>query len=64
MKWINIPNMLSASRIILLPGLFLLLYFGNHYLFLAAYVLLGSTDFFDGILARKLGQGHTSRERA
>lgn len=55
--------MLSASRIILLPGLFWLLYAGHDYLFLAAYVLVGSTDMFDGLLARKLGQvSHFGKE--
>ncbi len=50
------PNLLSASRIILLPGLFLLLHYAQHQLFLVAYILIGSTDYFDGLLARKLNQ--------
>jgi phosphatidylglycerophosphate synthase len=56
LKWLNVPNSLSASRIVFLPVLFLLMFAGHHYLFLITYVLLGSTDFFDGLLARKLGQ--------
>ncbi len=63
MAWLNVPNFLSASRIIFLPGLFWLLYSGHQYWFLAGYVLLGSTDYFDGMLARKLGQvSHLGKE--
>jgi phosphatidylglycerophosphate synthase len=51
---IGLPNILSLSRIVLLPLLFLLLYSGNSHLFLAFYILIGSTDFWDGYLARKL----------
>jgi cardiolipin synthase (CMP-forming) len=60
---LTVPNLLSASRIILLPGLYLLLYFGYHQLFLVAYILIGSTDFFDGLAARKLNQvSHFGKE--
>jgi phosphatidylglycerophosphate synthase len=55
--------MLSASRIVLLPGLYLLLHFNQLQLFLVAYILIGSTDFFDGIVARKLNQvSHYGKE--
>ena len=53
---LTIPNAISISRIILLPGLFGLLYYGNKSLFITAYVLLGLTDYFDGLLARKFNQ--------
>lgn len=60
---LTIPNLLSASRIVLLPLLFILLYFGYNQLFLVAYILVGSTDFFDGIVARKLNQvSHFGKE--
>jgi phosphatidylglycerophosphate synthase len=60
---LTLPNLLSASRIILLPGLYLLLHSGHENLFLAAYILVGSTDYFDGILARKLNQvSHFGKE--
>ena len=60
---LTVPNLLSASRIILLPGLYLLLHFNYHQLFLIAYILIGSTDFFDGIAARKLNQvSHFGKE--
>ncbi len=51
---IGLPSILSLSRIVLLPVLFLLLYSGNSQLFLIFYILIGSTDFWDGYLARKL----------
>lgn len=52
---IGLPNILSLSRIVLLPVLFMFLYSGNSHLFLGAYILVGSTDFWDGFLARRLG---------
>ena len=51
---LTLPNMLSLSRIIFMPLLFWLLYTGQSFLFLIAYILVGSTDFWDGIAARKL----------
>jgi phosphatidylglycerophosphate synthase len=60
---LTIPNILSLSRIVLLPLLFFILYSGHHYLFLAGYILIGSTDFFDGIFARRLNQvSHFGKE--
>lgn len=60
---ISLPNLLSASRIILLPLLYLLLYYGYNQFFLIAYIIVGSTDYFDGIAARKLGQvSHFGKE--
>ena len=54
----NIPNILSASRIILTPivVLFFLLPFNNgvgYIVSFALYVLASSTDFIDGYIARK-----------
>jgi phosphatidylglycerophosphate synthase len=63
LKWLTVPNMLSLSRIVFLPLLIWLLYSSHLYWFLAAYVLLASTDLFDGVLARKLGQvSHLGKE--
>jgi len=60
---LTLPNLLSASRIIFLPLLYLLLYFGLNQVFLIAYIIVGSTDFFDGIAARKLNQvSHFGKE--
>lgn len=54
--WLSLPNMLSLSRVVLLPLLFYLLYYGSTYMFIAAYILIGLTDCLDGLLARKLNQ--------
>ena len=63
MKWLTAPNMLSLSRIIFLPLLFWLLNSGYHYWFLAAYIVLATTDLFDGVLARKFEQvSHLGKE--
>lgn len=53
---INIPNCLSITRLLLVPVLILCSYQGQEeaFLYLLAVSLL--TDFFDGYLARKLGQ--------
>lgn len=52
----NIPWWLTMSRMFLLPLLFWLMYGGHTWWFLAAYILIGSTDFFDGLIARRLNQ--------
>lgn len=63
MTRLTLPNALSASRIVLLPGLYLLLHNGYHYLFLIEYVLVGSTDFSGGLHSRKLNQlSHFGKE--
>jgi phosphatidylglycerophosphate synthase len=46
--------MLSLSRVIFMPLLFWLLHTGPPFLFLIVYILVGSTDFWDGYFARKL----------
>lgn len=53
MKKLNLPCILSISRIFFLPLLFILVYSDRPYLFLTAFILVGSTDFFDGIVARR-----------
>jgi CDP-diacylglycerol--glycerol-3-phosphate 3-phosphatidyltransferase len=55
-RMINLPNTLTILRIILVPLLFLLLYKNQRIAFFIIYALAGSTDFFDGLLARKLNQ--------
>ncbi len=46
-----------------MPLLYLLLYFGLNQVFLIAYIIVGSTDYFDGIAARKLNQvSHFGKE--
>jgi len=52
-KIINVPNTLSFSRILFLPLLALLTYLKWDFTFLALYIVVGSTDYFDGKLARR-----------
>jgi len=53
---INVPNSLSFSRVLFIPLLFLLTYLKWDFSFLVLYVLIGSTDYFDGKIARRLKQ--------
>jgi CDP-diacylglycerol---glycerol-3-phosphate 3-phosphatidyltransferase len=56
---INIPNTLTMTRIILIPVLVVVFYlpFENHLLVAAAiFGVAAITDWFDGYLARRLGQ--------
>ncbi len=53
---LTIPNFLSLSRLIFLPLLFFYVLKDMRLAFLIGYVLLGATDFFDGLLARVLNQ--------
>lgn len=50
----TIPNILTLSRIALLPLLIWLIYAGFSWAALGLYALCAITDFFDGYLARKL----------
>ena len=52
----TIPNTLSVSRIVLLPLLYALLALGLRFPFMIAYAVIGATDAFDGIVARRLKQ--------
>jgi cardiolipin synthase (CMP-forming) len=52
----TIPNLLSISRIVFLPILYLFIFLEMPFAFLIAFVIIGSTDFFDGMLARRLNQ--------
>lgn len=56
---INVPNSMSAARILLTPILFLLIIYsnpGNYPWLIGLYFLSIWLDFFDGYFARKLGQ--------
>lgn len=53
-KYVTIPNILSLSRLFLLPLLYVLVNNKNMVLvFVICYAIVGSTDYFDGLIARK-----------
>ena len=52
----TLPNALSASRLIFLPVLIYLVLIEDRFLFLWVYLIIGSTDAFDGYIARKTKQ--------
>ena len=56
MKILSIPNILSISRLVLLPYLFFLVFAELKIAMLISYIIIGSTDYFDGKIARKLNQ--------
>jgi len=51
----HIPNALSVLRIFLSLGLLFLSKPDQRWLFVAVYLVIGATDFFDGKLARRFG---------
>jgi cardiolipin synthase len=53
---LTLPNVLSISRIIFLPVLVYLVLIEARLVFLWVYLLVGATDAFDGIIARKFNQ--------
>lgn len=55
-RYVTIPNLLSVSRFIFLPLLFFFLIKEKNMAFFAGYMILGSTDFFDGLIARRFDQ--------
>ena len=56
MKLFSVPNILSLSRIIFLPLLYFFLFKDYKNSLLISYIIIGSTDYFDGKLARRLNQ--------
>jgi phosphatidylglycerophosphate synthase len=52
----NLANTITASRIIFMPFLFMFVIQENRSAFLTGYIIVGSTDFLDGWIARKLNQ--------
>ena len=55
-RYVTIPNFLSISRFIFLPLLFFFLAKEMRISFFIGYMVLGSTDFFDGLIARRFNQ--------
>lgn len=54
--YVNVPNALSILRLIGVPFLFILITFENVLWFTGLYIILGLTDYFDGLLARRWNQ--------
>ncbi|MFC1598161.1 CDP-alcohol phosphatidyltransferase family protein [Patescibacteria group bacterium] len=52
----TIPNLLSYSRVIFLPLVFVFFYQEMYWLFLPTFVILGLTDTLDGTIARHTNQ--------
>ncbi|HZK28124.1 MAG TPA: CDP-alcohol phosphatidyltransferase family protein [Thermoclostridium sp.] len=52
-EYLTIPNILSLSRIVLLPILFIFISLRMYLTFTVAYAILGMTDMFDGMIARR-----------
>lgn len=50
-----LPNLLTLSRIVLLPVLYLLFFLERITVFLVLYMLAGMTDMADGLIARRMG---------
>jgi phosphatidylglycerophosphate synthase len=46
-------NLITLSRIVFLPLLYYFVYYDMRGLFLITFIVVGSTDFFDGLVARK-----------
>lgn len=53
---VTVPNILSLSRLVFLPLLFVFAIKDMRLAFLISFIILGSTDFFDGLIARMLNQ--------
>jgi CDP-diacylglycerol--glycerol-3-phosphate 3-phosphatidyltransferase len=54
--YFTIPNGLSISRLALLPLLYVFALRGMPIAFVVSYAVLGATDYFDGLAARRLNQ--------
>jgi cardiolipin synthase len=53
--WLNLPNLLTLSRLALTPFVIVAILHGRHVQALALFAVAGVTDFLDGIAARRLG---------
>ncbi|MHB8963156.1 MAG: CDP-alcohol phosphatidyltransferase family protein [Saccharofermentanales bacterium] len=50
---VTVPNVLSLSRVVFLPVLFAFVLLDMQTAFLVGYIVLGATDMFDGLIARR-----------
>jgi cardiolipin synthase len=55
-KYVTVPNVLTASRLVLLPVVWVFALLRMEIPFVISYAVVGSTDFFDGLAARRLNQ--------
>lgn len=55
-EYLTVPNFLSLSRVLFIPLLLFFIFRGMELAFLITYLLVVSTDFFDGKIARKFNQ--------
>ena len=55
-KYLTFANALSISRLVLLPVLYGFVLMGMEVAFTISFIILGSTDFFDGKVARRFNQ--------
>lgn len=56
MSVVNIPNTLTVTRIIIIPGFVTAIIYGRHRLALYLFILASVTDLLDGLLARLTNQ--------
>ena len=52
-EYLTVPNLLTVSRVVFLPLLYAFVLLDMRLAFLITFTILGSTDFFDGLIARK-----------
>ncbi len=55
MHWLNLPNLLSISRLALAPFAIRAILRAEYRTALVMFAVAAATDFFDGLLARRLG---------
>jgi phosphatidylglycerophosphate synthase len=55
-EYLTVPNFLSLSRVLFIPLLLFFIFRGMELAFLITYLLVVSTDFFDGKIARRFNQ--------
>jgi cardiolipin synthase (CMP-forming) len=53
--WLNLPNLLTAARVALIPPIVMAIAAGEHVQALVVFLVAGFTDLFDGMAARRLG---------
>ena len=57
LPWVNLPNLITFLRLVLVPFIIRAILAGRHELALALFALAAATDVLDGFVARSLGLG-------